>query len=167
MYISIIHHLYFVLCVHHPKSCLFPSPFILPLPSPTSPCPPFPLVKTILLSVSEVWFSLNPFTFFTQSHYPLPSDSCHSVFFIYESYTENFCIECHKQEPVIFVKMGFVTFAVKGWYSLSFPFTLVLRETLWETSRWQEFLGMCVCVCERERERGNFEVTERVNIAEI
>ena len=35
LYNSIIHHLYIVLCVHHPNSSLLPSPFIPPLPSYT------------------------------------------------------------------------------------------------------------------------------------
>ena len=37
VYNSIIHHLYIILCAHHPKSSLLLSPFIPPLPSPTSP----------------------------------------------------------------------------------------------------------------------------------
>ena len=47
----ITHHLYVVLCVHHPRSSLLPSPFILLYPLPPPP-PPSPLVIAILLSVS-------------------------------------------------------------------------------------------------------------------
>ena len=35
VYNSTIHHLYIVLCVHHPNSSFFPSPFIPSLPSST------------------------------------------------------------------------------------------------------------------------------------
>ena len=59
---SLIHHLYIVLCVHHPKVSLLPLAFIPPLPYST--CPPFPLVITILLPVSVRVFSLNLFTSF-------------------------------------------------------------------------------------------------------
>ena len=50
---SVIHHLYITLCVHYPKPSLLPSPFN-PVPSPTSPRPPFPLVITTLLSLYEI-----------------------------------------------------------------------------------------------------------------
>ena len=68
MYNSMIPNLYIVLCVHHPKSSLLPSPFIPPLPSPINtsshPAHPSLLVITMLLSVSVrflfgfglVWF---------------------------------------------------------------------------------------------------------------
>ena len=52
MYSSIIHHLYIVFCVHHPKSNLLLSPFIPFYPLLPSIAPCFPLVITILLSVS-------------------------------------------------------------------------------------------------------------------
>ena len=42
VYNSIIHHLYIEMCVHHPKSSLFPSPYSM------SPHSPFPLVITML-----------------------------------------------------------------------------------------------------------------------
>ena len=88
LYNSVTHHLYIVLCAHHPKSGLLLSPFIPPLPSSTSPLPSFPLVITMLLSVSMrgflffcfcfCWipspFSLRPATL-------LPFDSCQSVLF--------------------------------------------------------------------------------------
>ena len=81
MYNSIICHLYIVLFVYHSKSnntrdisciwvvCLplkvkFPAITIIPpLPSSTSPHPPFPLIITALLSVYELL--LNPFNYFT------------------------------------------------------------------------------------------------------
>ena len=85
VYNSIIHYLYIVLRVHHPKSSLLPSPFICHLPSYTCPHPPLPLVITILLSVSINFFLLNSFTYFTQSSNPLPSDSCQSVLCVSES----------------------------------------------------------------------------------
>ena len=44
-----------VLCVHHPKSSLLPSPFS-PLALSSIPHPPFLLVITILLSVSMSCF---------------------------------------------------------------------------------------------------------------
>ena len=74
VYSSIIHHQYTVLCVHHPKLGLLPSPFI---PHFILFCflpPPFPLVITILLSVSMrfYFFCFNPFTFFTQFPNPPP-----------------------------------------------------------------------------------------------
>ena len=50
MYNSIIHHLYIVLYIYHPKSSLLLSPFIPPVPS-LHPPPLFPLVSTRLLSV--------------------------------------------------------------------------------------------------------------------
>ena len=53
-YSFVTHPLYSVLCVHHPKSSLLPSPFI-PLYPLLPPCTPFPLVITMLLSVCEVW----------------------------------------------------------------------------------------------------------------
>ena len=59
VYNSITHHLYIVLCVYHPKSSLLPSPFIPPLPFPTTSHAPSPLVITALLWV----FVPNPFTF--------------------------------------------------------------------------------------------------------
>ena len=66
VYNSIIHFLYIVLRVHHPKSNLLPSPFLPPLPSSTSSTP-FPSGNhhTIICAYG---FFLNPFTFFTQSH---------------------------------------------------------------------------------------------------
>ena len=51
VYDSIIHHLYIVLCVHHPKLNFLPSPFISAIPFSASP-PPLPLVITILLPMS-------------------------------------------------------------------------------------------------------------------
>ena len=74
VYNSTLHHLYIVLCVHHPKSRLLPSPFI-PLYSLLPPPPPFSLVITILLSVPmRIFFNLlNPCTFFTQPlQFPFP-----------------------------------------------------------------------------------------------
>ena len=58
MYNSIIHHLYIVLCVCHPKSSVLLSTVIPSLPSSTSPHPPFPWVITILLPVSIRFFFL-------------------------------------------------------------------------------------------------------------
>ena len=61
---SMIPHLYIVLCVHHPKSSLLPSPFT-PIPSFTSPIPSS-LVSTMPLSESMSFclivclFLLNP-----------------------------------------------------------------------------------------------------------
>lgn len=58
VYNSIMHYLYILLCVHHLKASLFPSPFIPPLFSLTFPIPippPIPLIImiiTILLSMS-------------------------------------------------------------------------------------------------------------------
>ena len=73
LYNSITHHLYIVLCVHLPKSSLLLSPFsssLLSSTSPITPHPSFPLVITILFSVTVRYFSfsfffflLNPFTF--------------------------------------------------------------------------------------------------------
>ena len=63
VYKSTIRHLYIVLRVHHPKSSLLPSPFIPALPSSNFPHPVFPLVITILMSVSMRLFLLNPFCY--------------------------------------------------------------------------------------------------------
>ena len=84
VYNFIIHHLFIVLCVHHSKSSLLPSPFILSLPSSTSPHTPFHLVITQLLSVS-INFLAKSFYLFTQPPTPYPSDICHSVLSIYDS----------------------------------------------------------------------------------
>ena len=82
-YNPIPHYLY-VVCVfttssqvsfHHHLFSLYPL-----LPPPTL----FPLVITILVSVSMRFPFLNPFTFFTQLCSP-HSDSCLSVFCIYKS----------------------------------------------------------------------------------
>ena len=54
------------MCVHHPKSNLLPSPFALLLLPSTSPNTPFPLVSTILASVST-----RIFCFFIQWFYKL------------------------------------------------------------------------------------------------
>ena len=76
MYNSTTHHLYIVLCVHHPKSSLLPSPFIpltrkRPSPSPTP-------ITTMPLSCFYVGFLPNPPT-------PCPSDSHPpGLFSIYE-----------------------------------------------------------------------------------
>ena len=52
LYDSIIHPLYIVLCVHHPKSCLFPSSFI-PLYSLLPPStPPFQPNTSLILHIS-------------------------------------------------------------------------------------------------------------------
>ena len=79
---STTHHLHTVLCVHHPKSSLLPSPFIPPILSSPCPCPDLPsaLVITTLLSVSirfvfflsSFFIFLHPFTFFTQPTIPTP-----------------------------------------------------------------------------------------------
>ena len=71
-YNSIIHHLYIILCIHHPEARLFLSPFIPPLSFFTSLL--FPLVIIILFSVSmRVFFFLNLCTFFTKPLRPFPS----------------------------------------------------------------------------------------------
>ena len=85
VYNSITHYLYIVLCVHHPKSSLLPSPFITPLPSSTSSHTPFPLVINMLLC-QYFFFLLNPFTFSHSPSTSLPSNSCQSVLCIYESF---------------------------------------------------------------------------------
>ena len=61
--------------------------------------PPFPRGITLQLSIYEVsgfvavvLFLFNCFTFFTQPPYPLPSDSCQSILFIYESVSVLFVI---------------------------------------------------------------------------
>ena len=73
VYNSIMHHLCIVLCVHHFKSSVFPSPFISLYPH--LPCPP--LFHHIVLCL---WvFSLYPLTIFTQPHSPLLSDNYQSV----------------------------------------------------------------------------------------
>ena len=57
VYNSITHSLYTAFCFYHPKSNLFSWPHIWsPLLFPPSPCPPFPLVATILLPVSMSLF---------------------------------------------------------------------------------------------------------------
>lgn len=73
MYHSITHHLYIILCVHHPKSGLLLSPFISPLPfSPSHHTAPFPFGDHHNDCVYEFWFLLpNPFTYFTH-----PSACC-------------------------------------------------------------------------------------------
>ena len=76
VYYSIIHHLYIVLCVHHPRSSLLPSPPIPPLPASPSLHPSFPLAIIILLSVSMKYF-------LTQPPNPLPSDSCQSGLYLW------------------------------------------------------------------------------------
>ena len=87
VYDAILHHLCVVLCVHHLKSSLLPSPSTLPLPSSTCPHSPSPLVMTRLLSVSMRFFCFFTWSlrFFTQPPTPFPSDSCPSVLCIYES----------------------------------------------------------------------------------
>ena len=82
---SIVHHLYIVLCVHHPKSSHLSSPFTHPLPSSM---PPFPLPSGnhhTVFCVYQYYFVLNFFTFSPCSPTPLPSNSCQSVLCIYES----------------------------------------------------------------------------------
>ena len=83
MYNFITHHLYIVLCVHHPKSHLLPSPFIPSIPSSTSHLPPFPLVVTIpIVCIYEGFFFLNPFTLLHPAPkplFPLTADSLFSV----------------------------------------------------------------------------------------
>ena len=49
VYISMIHDLQIALCAHHLRSNHLPSPYVWPLLLPSTP---FPLVTTILLSVS-------------------------------------------------------------------------------------------------------------------
>ena len=68
---STTHHLYTVLCVHHPKSSLLPSPFICPWPSSprpspwqSPPCCPSPWVFSLLFflfnsSTSPPYLTLN------------------------------------------------------------------------------------------------------------
>ena len=82
---SIVHHLYIVLCVHHPKSSHLSSPFTPPLPSSV---PSFPLPSGnhhTVFCVYQYYFVLNFFTFSPCSPTPLPSNSCQSVLCIYES----------------------------------------------------------------------------------
>ena len=66
MYSSIIHHLYIVLYVHHPKSSLLPSPFIPPFTLFYLPPPPFPLVinhHTVVYVYELFFFCLIPLSF--------------------------------------------------------------------------------------------------------
>ena len=51
VYISMTYDLYVALCAHHPQSNHLPSPYVWPL-YPSLPLGPFPLVTTILPSVS-------------------------------------------------------------------------------------------------------------------
>ena len=83
---SVTHHLYVVVCVHQPSQvsfCHHLSPLYPLLP------PPFPLVITILSSVSMrfcfvLFFLLNPFTFHPATQIP-SSLTAVSLFSIYES----------------------------------------------------------------------------------
>ena len=52
VYSSMTHHLYIVLCAHHPKSSLLPSPCIRHPFAPYQIPTPSPMVSTVLLSVS-------------------------------------------------------------------------------------------------------------------
>ena len=77
--------LYIVLCVHHSKSSLLPSPFIPPLPFSTSPHSPFPRNHHTVCVYKFRGELLNPFTFFTQPPTFLPTDSCQSILCIHKS----------------------------------------------------------------------------------
>ena len=82
VYSSIMHHLYNVLCVHHPRSSLIPSPFTPPFTLFYLPPPPFSLVITKQLSVSvsvSLVFFFQSLHFFHLPPLPFPSDSCQSV----------------------------------------------------------------------------------------
>ena len=80
VYNSIIHHLYIVLCAHHPKSSLLPSPGIPFRPPSTSLQSPFRLVITILLSASMWFFSIpSPFSPSPQCLSPLIAVSLFSI----------------------------------------------------------------------------------------
>ena len=86
---SLIHHLYIVLCVHHPKSSsgIINPHFILlyPLLLPP-PTPPFPSGNhhTVVCGYEDI-FSLIPSSFSPSHPTLLLSDSCQSVFCIYET----------------------------------------------------------------------------------
>ena len=77
VYNSIIHYLNIVLCVHHSKPSLLPSPFIPSLPFLSSLHLPIPLEITILLSVSSRVFFLCLIlsSFLPSPQHPFPSDS--------------------------------------------------------------------------------------------
>ena len=70
-YSSIIQHLHIVLCVHHPKSSLPPSPFIRTLPSSTAPTPFLSSNHHAVDPALSLLVLRNPFTCVTQPP-PLP-----------------------------------------------------------------------------------------------
>ena len=79
VYNSITHHLYVVLCIHHPQSSLLPSLFIPPSPTPFSPSDN----HHTFVCLNKFFCMLTSFIFFTQCPNPPPSNICQSVFWIW------------------------------------------------------------------------------------
>ena len=66
-YDSTIHHLYIVLCAHHPKSSLLPSPFTLLYP-PLHPPTPFPSGNHQIVTVHFFFFLFSFFFKIGETH---------------------------------------------------------------------------------------------------